>query len=179
MRTPRRRHGTRATGRELDPATLGDHIDRLYRAARAMTRSRVEAEDLVQDTYARVLAKPRILRDDDDAAYLLRTLRNTFISKRRATARRPLSVALDERAEIADPRGSLRPDRAAETREVFASISALPPDFRDTLIAVDVVGLSHREAAHMLDTKEATIATRLFRARGQVARELTGALAGS
>ena len=45
--------------RRLDPATLGDHVDRLYRAARAICGSREEAEDLVQDTFARVLQKPR------------------------------------------------------------------------------------------------------------------------
>ena len=49
-------------------------------------------------------------------------------------------------------------------------IGALKPDFRDALVAVDVVGLSYAEAAHLLGTKEATITSRLFRARAQVAR---------
>ena len=48
-------------GRMLDPSTLGDHIDRLYRAACALTGNRVAADDLVQETYARVLAKPRLI----------------------------------------------------------------------------------------------------------------------
>ena len=48
--------------RELDPERLGDHIDRLYRAAWAMCGSREDAEDLVQETYAQVLRKPRRLR---------------------------------------------------------------------------------------------------------------------
>ena len=55
---------------------------------------------------------------------------------------------------------------------MFAHIAALPPAFRDTLIAVDVVGLSYREAARLLRTREATITSRLFRARAQVARRM-------
>ena len=66
--------------RMLDPSTLGDHIDRLFRAAWALSGSRAEAEDLVQETFARVLAKPRRIRNDDDIGYLLKVLRNTFIS---------------------------------------------------------------------------------------------------
>ncbi len=53
-------------GRTLDPARLGDHIDRHYCAACALTGSRIAADDLVQDNYAKVLAKPRLLRNDDD-----------------------------------------------------------------------------------------------------------------
>ena len=73
---------------ELDPEALGDHFDRLYRAAWGLCGSREDAEDLVQDTYARVLARPRVVRRDDDLGYLLRVLRNTFVSSRRTAARR-------------------------------------------------------------------------------------------
>ena len=62
--------------RRLDPEDLGDHLDRLYRAAWALCGRREDAEDLVQETYARVLARPRWLRREDDFAYLLRALRN-------------------------------------------------------------------------------------------------------
>src|SRR5919199_4780506 len=75
-----------ANARVLDPAALGDHVDRLYRAAWALCGSREDAEDLVQDTFARVLAKPRLLRNDDDLGYLLRVLRNTFVSRHRAAS---------------------------------------------------------------------------------------------
>lgn len=75
--------------RRLDSDRLGDHIDRLYRGGWALTGSR--AEDLVQDTYARVLARPRFLRHDDDLGYLLQTLRNTFLSTRRTAAIAELS----------------------------------------------------------------------------------------
>ena len=55
----------------LDPEQASDHIDRLFRAAWALCGSREDAEDLVQETYARVLAKPRFLRSEDDLGYLL------------------------------------------------------------------------------------------------------------
>jgi RNA polymerase sigma-70 factor (ECF subfamily) len=153
----------------LDPSTLGDHIDRLFRAAWALSGSRAEAEDLVQETFARVLAKPRRIRNDDDLGYLLQVLRNTFISSRRAAARRIAAEAHD-RSEPADPSPASRPEQAAEAREVFAVIAGLSEPFRDALIAVDVAGLSYAEAAELLGAKEATITSRLFRARAQVAR---------
>ena len=79
--------------RQLDPAALGDHVDRLYRAAWALCGSREDAEDLVQETFAKVLAKPRFLRNDDDLGYLLRVLRNTFVSRHRTAMRRPIQAA--------------------------------------------------------------------------------------
>jgi RNA polymerase sigma-70 factor (ECF subfamily) len=159
-----------AEARVLDPAGLGDHVDRLYRAAWALCGSREDAEDLVQDTFARVLAKPRLLRNDDDLGYLLRVLRNTFVSRHRASRRRPATTAMPEQFEPADPHLGARPDAAVAAREVFVHISALPDVFRDALVAVDVVGLSYAEAARALGTKEATITSRLHRARAQVAR---------
>ena len=156
--------------RQLDPAALGDHVDRLYRAAWALCGSREDAEDLVQETFAKVLVKPRFLRNDDDLGYLLRVLRNTFVSRHRAAMRRPQSTPMPEELEPVDPSSATRPDLAVESREVFAYIAALPESFRDALIAVDVVGLSYGEAAKALGTKEATITSRLYRARAQVAR---------
>jgi RNA polymerase sigma-70 factor, ECF subfamily len=154
----------------LDPNTLGDHIDRLFRAAWALCGSRADAEDLVQETFARVLAKPRRIRNDDDLGYLLQVLRNTFLNSRRAAARRLAPEALDDHLEPVDPSPATRPERAAETSEVFAAIAGLSEVFRDALVAVDVAGLSHVEAAELLGTKEATITSRVFRARAQVAR---------
>jgi RNA polymerase sigma-70 factor (ECF subfamily) len=159
-----------AEGRILDPDSLGDHIDRLFRAAWALSGSRADADDLVQETFAKVLAKPRRVRNEDDVGYLLGVLRNTFISSRRAAARRLRPEALAEGFEPADPRSASRPDAAAEAREVFAVIARLPEAFRDALVAVDVVGLSYGEAAELLGAKEATITSRVFRARAQVAR---------
>jgi RNA polymerase sigma-70 factor, ECF subfamily len=164
--------------RTLDPSRLGDHIDRLFRAAWALSGSPVEAEDLVQETFARVLAKPRRIRNQDDLGYLLQALRNTFISSRRAAARRPAPETLDDRIEPVDPSPARRPEQAVEAREVFAVIARLSEPFRDALVAVDVAGLSYGEAAELLGTKEATITSRLFRARAQVARGMESASEG-
>jgi hypothetical protein len=57
-------------------------------------------------------------------------------------------------------------------QEVYAAIASLPEDFRLALVSVDVLGLSYREAAHALRVREATVTTRLFRARKAVARRL-------
>jgi RNA polymerase sigma-70 factor (ECF subfamily) len=177
---PRALRSGAVTAREriLDPDSLGDHIDRLFRAAWALSGSRADAEDLVQETFARVLAKPRRIRSDDDLGYLLQVLRNTFISSRRAAARRPALAAPDDSFEPVDPRSASRPAEAAEAREVFAVIAALPETFRDALVAVDVAGLSYGEAAELLGTKEATITSRLSRARAQVARGMESSLEG-
>jgi RNA polymerase sigma-70 factor (ECF subfamily) len=158
----------------LDPSRLGDHIDRLYRAAWALSGSRADAEDLVQETYARVLSRPRMLRNEDDLGYLLQTLRNTFLTQRRTQARRLQPVALpDDLDVLADPQAR-EPHAAAEAAEVYAAVAALPADFRDVLIAVDVTGLSYKEAARALKIREGTVMSRLYRARGQVARAIDG-----
>jgi RNA polymerase sigma-70 factor (ECF subfamily) len=158
--------------RQLDPEALGDHIDRLYRAARSLTGSREEAEDLVQETFARVLQKPRLLRSDDDLGYLLRVLRNTFISMRRAASRRPQVTAPPEALDYVEDRAAVQPQVGVELTEVYAAISELPPDFRDAVVAIDVVGLSYRQAARAFGVREATITTRLYRGRQRIARML-------
>src|ERR1700733_9604959 len=158
--------------RQLDPQALGDHIDRLYRAARTLCGSREEAEDLVQETFACVLRKPRTLRADDDIGYLLRALRNTFLTTCRTASRRPRTEPLPDQLESVEDRRAVSAEASVEAAEVYAAISVLPDDFRDALVAIDVVGLSYREAARAFGVREATITTRLHRARQRGAREL-------
>ena len=104
----------------------------------------------MQETYARVLARPRLLRKEDDLGYLLRTLRNTYLDARRTESRRPRSAPMPEGFEPADRRPDLEPEAAFAAREVYEVIASLPEDFRDVIVAVDVVGLSYREAAKAL-----------------------------
>ena len=66
----------------------------------------------------------------------------------------------------------MRAEARVEAAEVYAAISELPDDLRDALGAIDVVGLSYREAAQALGAREATITTRLYRARQRVAHAL-------
>jgi RNA polymerase sigma-70 factor (ECF subfamily) len=173
------RAGIVSMPRTLDPDRLGDHVDRLYRAAWGLCGSRQDAEDLVQETFARVLQKPRLLRSDDDLGYLLRVLRNTYFSSRRAASRRPRAEPLPDDLETVEDRSSAAPHEALEARELYALIATLPESFRDALVAIDLLGLSYREAAQALRVREATITTRLHRGRLRLARALDGKDAGS
>ena len=173
----RRAHAAeRAAEHVLEPATLGDHLDRLFRAAWALSGSRDEAEDLVQETFARVLARPRVVRDGGDLAYLLGALRNTFISRRRDAARRPIAARIElEMLSLPDPRsGDNAPLAAIEADEVLSVVAALPDEFREALVAIDIAGLSYREAAELAGVGEGTITSRLFRARARVAKSFSG-----
>ena len=160
--------------RTLDPDRLGDHVDRLYRAAWGLCGSREDAEDLVQETFSRVLRKPRLLRSEDDLGYLLRVLRNTFFSSHRAASRRLRPEPLPEEMDLVEDRSVVGPHEALEARELYALIATLPEPFRDALVAIDLLGLSYREAAQALHVREATITTRLHRGRLRLANALDG-----
>ena len=157
--------------RLLDPKSLGQHLDPLYRAAWALCGSREDAEDLVQDTFAQVLARPRVIRGDE-RGYLLRALRNTFYSRLRTDSRRPQTVAALDDVQPPDRRTAQQPQAAVEVKEILEAIADLPEDFRLAIVAVDILGLSYAEAARALETREATITTRLYRARQRIARAL-------
>jgi RNA polymerase sigma-70 factor (ECF subfamily) len=156
----------------LDPESLPVHVDRLFRAAWALCGSPHDAEDLVQETFVRVLSRPRVLRGDDELAYLMRVLRNTFLSSRRTASRRPHVTAQLDELELADERSSDRPEQALETQELYGAIAGLPEDFRLALVAVDILGLSYGEAGRALGAREATITTRLHRARRKVVQTM-------
>lgn len=128
----------------------------------------------MQETFARVLAKPREVRSGQELAYLMTALRNAYLSGKRAESARPRSVADVEALPIADSRSSGDPQQALAARQVFSEIARLPIEMRLALVAVDVAGLSYLEAAELLGTREATVATRLFRARTRLAGELGG-----
>jgi RNA polymerase sigma-70 factor (ECF subfamily) len=146
----------------LDPAALPGHAPRLYRAARALCRTREDAEDLVQDTFTNVLARPRVV--SDESGYLLRVLRNTHISNHRAKTRHPPPATLEEEA--------LPARQADSATEILDAIASLPDSYRETLIAVDVVGLTYQEAAGALGVPTGTVMSRRCRARRRVAGAL-------
>jgi RNA polymerase sigma-70 factor, ECF subfamily len=154
----------------LDPGSLVTYRAALYRAARALPLSHHEAEDLVQETFARVLARPRVLRCGGELPYLLRALRNTYTIGRRVAARRPVTVGMPG----VDPADALDVPGTVEARLVMAAIAAAPGAYRDAVVAVDVLGLSYEQAARRLRTRRATINSRLFRGRAYVARVVNG-----
>jgi RNA polymerase sigma-70 factor (ECF subfamily) len=152
--------------RRLEPESLANHVGRLYRAAYALCGSAADAEDLVQDTFERVLRRPRFLGNrDNDLAYLLRVMRNTWISSVRA--RRPRTVALepDEFAAVANTPVDPAVADVVETGAVYTALSRLSVALREAVAAVDIVGLSYREAAWALGCEVGTIMSRLHRAR--------------
>ena len=152
----------------LDPESLSDHIDQLFRAAWALCGSRDDAEDLVQETFVNVLKRPRWLRNRDEIGYLLRALRNTYNSRYRTAAQRPKERQLLETDLLESHESEI------SSREIMEAIAGAPPQYRDAVIAVDLVGLSYREAARALKVREATITTRVHRARHRVAQALIG-----
>ena len=152
----------------LDPDGLSNHIDALYRAARALCGSRHDAEDLVQEMLVGVLKRPRLIRNGNELAYLFRALRHTYVDHLRAAANRPKTRELFEDTSVPES------ENRANAREIMEAIASAPPHYRDAVIAVDLLGLSYGEAARSLRTREATITTRLHRGRQHVARALIG-----
>src|SRR5271154_307519 len=107
---------------QLDPQSLPAHVDRLYRAAWALCGSPHDAEDLVQETFARVLSPPRLLREGDELAYLMRVPRKPFLSSRRAASWRPRSGGRVDEMEIPDTRSSHRPETALAAQALYGAI---------------------------------------------------------
>ena len=137
-----------------------------------MCGSRDLAEDLVQETYVKVLSRPRFLRRDDDLGYLVKALRNTWYSHLRDERTRRASTDPGEQApdEIAARTSQGDPESSLEAGEVLAALAELPREYREAVAAVDVAGLSYAEAARALGVRQGTIMSRVYRGREQVAQ---------
>ena len=154
----------------LDPHAAAAHRPRLNRLAYSLCGSVQLADDLTQETYLRVLSRPRRLRGGREFPYLARTLRNVLHDHRRAQQRQPV-LSGDE--QIADqPHTRADPELAARAREVYATIGRLPEPLRDVVAAVDFAGLSYAETATALDIPVGTVMSRLHRARARIADAL-------
>jgi RNA polymerase sigma-70 factor, ECF subfamily len=166
----------RTTGpetRRLSPARLADHTDRLFRAAYALCGSRAEAEDLVQETFVKTLERPRFVRRGD-LAYLMRVLRNTWIDFQRARAARPVATGPTEAIDWVVDRRRDPGELALDVQLAYDAMRRLPPPQREAVAAVDVLGLSYRDAARALRIPEGTLMSRLYRARNRIADALEG-----
>ncbi len=154
---------------DLLPETLPVHIDSLRRAARGMTRTREDAEDLVQDTLLKVLARPRQVGPAGPGPYLHQALRNTHVSSLRTRDRRPVLSPLEpEDTRLVAPAGG-EPIEILHTREIIAAINALPQAQREVVAAVDVAGFGYTEAASQLKIPVGTVMSRLHRGRARLA----------
>ncbi len=160
--------------RQLDPESAGDQIDTLFRVACAICGSRDLAEELVQETYVKVLSRPRLLRRDDDLGYLIKALRNTWYSHLRDERRRRAATDSSDRdpEELAASGPAGDPEASFEAGAVLEALAQLPESYREAVAAVDVAGLSYAEAARALGVRKGTIMSRVYRGREQVARAL-------
>src|SRR3954465_16012417 len=121
--------------RRLDPEAAIGPLDRLYAAARALSGDPHLAEDLVQDTYAAVLSRPRWLSGSDELGYLLRALRNRRRDELRTRARRPQPAPREgggEHMAAAPP----SPELAMDGATVLDAVHELPSPSRETLVAI-------------------------------------------
>jgi RNA polymerase sigma factor, sigma-70 family len=156
--------------------------DQVYRVARHLANSREEAEDLVQETYARAFRSWRSYTPGTNLrAWLLRILTNLNIDRGRRTQRAPQMTPLeandyflyDKLAESGD--GLTDEDRVVERLsqdDVVSALSAVPHDFRDVIVLVDLGDFSYQDAAQILDIPIGTVMSRLHRGRRILKSEL-------
>jgi len=158
--------------RTLDPDAAADHLSRLYRLAWSLCGSPQLAEELTQETYARVLSRPRRLRGGSDFEYLAQALRNVVSDHWRAERRRPATEPDVPDAVVAP---GTDPEVAALAGQVYAAIAELPEQLREVSAAVDVAGMTYAQAAEALRIPPGTVMSRLFRARARLAGSLATA----
>ena len=155
----------------LDPATLVENLDLMYRVALAMCGSPHDAQDIVQDACVRLLARTRQLEHGRERAYLVVAVRHAWFDRLRARSSRPQPANLDDHAAVlASPRPG--PDRLLDAKGVYGAIAQLPEPLRLAVAAVDVAGLSYADAAELLGVPIGTVMSRLHRGRSRVAAAL-------
>jgi RNA polymerase sigma-70 factor (ECF subfamily) len=153
-----------------------DLSDQVYRVARRLVSSREEAEDLMQDTYARAFRSWKQFTPGTNLrAWLLRILTNLNIDRGRRSQRAPDTQPLEEgdyylynRLEAADGGGPSDEERVVERLsqdDVVDALSEVPHDFRDVVVLVDIGDFSYADAAQILDIPIGTVMSRLHRGR--------------
>jgi RNA polymerase sigma-70 factor (ECF subfamily) len=157
--------------------------DQVYRVARHLAGSREEAEDLMQETYARAFRSWRSYTPGTNLrAWLLRILTNLNIDRGRRQQRRPETQPLEEgdyflynRLEENGGDGSVDEERVVERLsqdDIVSALSAVPRDFRDVIVLVDLGDFTYQDAAQILDVPVGTVMSRLHRGRRILKREL-------
>ena len=164
---------------EEDALALSDQV---YRVARYLASSREDADELMQETYARAFRSWRSFTPGTNMrAWLLRILTNLNIDRGRRQQRAPQMQPLeandyflyDRLAENGD--GVTDEDRVVERLsqdDIVTALSVVPHDFRDVLVLVDLGDFSYADAAQILDIPIGTVMSRLHRGRRILKREL-------
>ena len=158
--------------------------DQVYRVARRLVGSREEAEDLMQEAYARAFRSWRQYQPGTNLrAWLLRILTNLNIDRGRKIQRSPDTRPLEEsdyflynKLEETTPDGTPDERRVVERlsqNDAVSALADLPHDFRDVVLLVDLADFTYSDAAQILDIPIGTVMSRLHRGR----RMLKGALA--
>jgi RNA polymerase sigma-70 factor (ECF subfamily) len=173
---------------ERDRARFEEEVlglaDQVYRVARRLVSSREEADDLVQDTYARAFRAWRSYTPGTNLrAWLMRILTNLNIDRGRREQRAPATTPLEEgdyflynrlEADVGDDGEERVVERLSQDGIVHA-LSAVPHDFRDVIVLVDIGDFSYQDAAQILDIPIGTVMSRLHRGRRILKRELAEA----
>lgn len=163
--------------------------DQVYRVARRLVSTREEAEDLVQETYARAFRSWRSFTPGTNLrAWLLRILTNLNIDRGRRKQRAPDEQPLEEsdyflynRLEQASRDGNADEERVVERLsqdDIVGALSAVPHDFRDVVVLVDIGDFTYQDAANILDIPIGTVMSRLHRGRRILKRELADRATG-
>ena len=157
--------------------------DQVYRVARRLVSSREEAEDLMQETYARAFRSWRSFTPGTNLrAWLLRILTNLNIDRGRRKQRAPEMQPLEEgdyylynKLEQSSRDSNLDEERVLERLsqdDVVAALSAVPHNFRDAIVLVDIGDFTYQDAAQILDIPIGTVMSRLHRGRRILKRAL-------
>jgi RNA polymerase sigma-70 factor, ECF subfamily len=160
--------------------------DQVYNVARRLVSSREEAEDLMQETYARAFGNWRSFEPGTNLrAWLLRILTNLNIDRGRRAQRTPAMQPLEEgdyflynRLEASAGEPEQAEERVLERlsqNHVVEALADLPHDFRDVVVLVDIGDFSYADAAQILDIPIGTVMSRLHRGRRMLKKELADA----